>query len=404
MMRLLFVDDEPNILQGIKRMLRSKRDEWEMEFATSGHDALVLLGQKHFDAIITDIRMPHMDGIELLEQVSQNYPGMIRFILSGQAKRDTVLRSIGPMHQYLSKPTDADELRSAIERAINLRSILMNDTLIEVVSRIRSLPSLPQIYYELVEHLDQDQPSITRISEIISKDISMMAKILHLVNSSYFAFSHHVTSITQAVTLLGIDTVRVLVISMHLFSKIPAEVLEQIPLSHLWDHSLNSATIAREILKRAGTDKNSIEDSYMGALLHDIGILIMANAFTGMYVTFIDKARKHGIPFHSLEKEEFGVTHAEVGGYLLGIWGLPNPIIETVSFHHEPWKLGDISFDHVGAVYVANILEHEVTENKLFNRHVPFNDEYINSCGISEQIAGWREMATSLTREHQHGE
>ena len=402
MIRILFVDDEPNILQGIKRMLHSKHNEWELAFATGGQEALEILGRQPFDIVVTDIRMPRMDGIELLENVARKHPGVIRFILSGQAKKETMLRSIGPMHQYLTKPTGAEELKSAIERSIALRSIMTDDKLKEVISCIRSLPSLPQIYYELVEHLEQDEPSMTSIGAIISKDISMSAQILHLVNSSYFGFSHHVSSITQAVTMLGIDTIRVLVVSMHLFSRISPDILERIPLSSLWGHSLNCANITRNILKLTTADRTLVENGYMGALLHDIGIIVLAQSFTDRYADLVSTSHADGIPINTLEKEAFGVSHAEVGGYLLSIWGLPNPIIETVCFHHEPWNLSKNTFDHVGAVYVANILEYQVNANKLFYRRVSFNDSYLAACGVADQIDIWREHAKTLTGEHGH--
>lgn len=129
MIRILFVDDEPNILQGIKRMLHSMRNEWDMAFATSAFEALATLAKEPFDIIVTDIRMPRIDGIELLEYVARTYPGMIRFILSGQAQKETLLRSIGPMHQYLSKPIDPETLKSAIMRSVVLRSALTDNKL-----------------------------------------------------------------------------------------------------------------------------------------------------------------------------------------------------------------------------------------------------------------------------------
>src|SRR5262245_37814840 len=100
MKKILFVDDEPNVLQGLERMLRSMRHEWEMQFAMSGPAALERLAEQTFDVIVSDMRMPGMTGAQLLTEVSQRHPHIVRIILSGQADQEDILRSVGPTHQY----------------------------------------------------------------------------------------------------------------------------------------------------------------------------------------------------------------------------------------------------------------------------------------------------------------
>ena len=109
--RILFVDDEPMILQGIQHSLRGMRAEWEVALANSGAEALETMAQAPFDVVITDMRMPGMDGAQLLDLVKVKFPRTVRIILSGQSDRETILRSVGPSHQYLSKPCDLDELK-----------------------------------------------------------------------------------------------------------------------------------------------------------------------------------------------------------------------------------------------------------------------------------------------------
>lgn len=114
--KILFVDDEPMVLQGLQRVLRPLRNEWETAFANSGQEALEKLSQEPFDVIVTDMRMPGMDGGQLLTRVKERYPHMVRIILSGQADKTMVMKSVKPAHQYLAKPCDDATLRASLQR------------------------------------------------------------------------------------------------------------------------------------------------------------------------------------------------------------------------------------------------------------------------------------------------
>ena len=141
--RILFVDDEPNVLSGLRRMLRSMRREWFMAFAHSGLEALAMLDDTPFDIVVTDMRMPGMDGAALLKQVMHRHPKTVRIVLSGQADREEILRAVGPIHQYLSKPCDAETIKATLTRACALDGLLPDDHLKELISKMETLPSLP---------------------------------------------------------------------------------------------------------------------------------------------------------------------------------------------------------------------------------------------------------------------
>src|SRR5579863_1343288 len=120
MKTLLFVDDEPKLLQGLQRQLRPMREEWDMHFVESGNSALEFMSGRPVDIIVSDMMMPGMDGSQLLAEVAKKHPQTVRIVLSGQAEREAVLRLVGPAHQFLSKPCEADELRKAVSRAFAL--------------------------------------------------------------------------------------------------------------------------------------------------------------------------------------------------------------------------------------------------------------------------------------------
>lgn len=204
---VLFVDDEPHVLQGLQRMMRSMRQEWEIITAGGGLEALDLLSRKPVDVVVTDMRMPGMDGTQLLNEIKNSYPQIVRIILSGQSDREMILKSVRPAHQYLAKPCNDEILKSTIERSCWLRDLLADNSLKQLISRIDSLPSLPTLYLEILRELESPYSSMQKIGEIISRDIGMTAKILQMVNSAFFGFRRHIASPAEAAELLGLETI-----------------------------------------------------------------------------------------------------------------------------------------------------------------------------------------------------
>ena len=220
--RILFVDDEPLILQALQRMLRSMRDEWEMEFAEGGGQALERMAQIHFDVVVSDMRMPGMNGADLLAEVMKRHPHTVRIILSGHADKELILKCIGSTHQYLAKPCDAEALKATVRRASAVETRLKDETLRKLVGSMDRLPSIPTLYTEILDALRDPEVSLEAIGEIVGKDPAMTAKILKLVNSAFFGLRRQIASSTQAANFLGLDTIRSLVLSINAFSQFEA--------------------------------------------------------------------------------------------------------------------------------------------------------------------------------------
>jgi len=186
MKRVLFVDAEPKVLDGLRRLLHPMGSEWEMTFVGSGSKALSQLAANPFDVVVTDIRMPEMDGVELLERVSRQYPRVVRIVLSGQADDETSMRVVDLAHQCLAKPCDPDILKRALNRSCALRDIVGDPTIQALLARIDHLPSMPGILVELVREIRSPQASFQKVATIMTKDVGMTSKILQLVNSAFF--------------------------------------------------------------------------------------------------------------------------------------------------------------------------------------------------------------------------
>jgi CheY-like chemotaxis protein len=236
--RILFVDDEELLLKGLQRMLRSMRHEWEMRFVDNGQAALDLIQKETFDAVITDMQMPGMSGIQLLETVMQEYPDIVRIILSGQLDQEMILKTVRSAHQHLSKPCDADLLKATLAQAFGLRDLLADENIQKLVSRIESLPSLPSLYLEIMEELQSANTSFKKIGVIIAKDVGMTAKILQMVNSAFFGLRRQISNPQDAVSYLGFETIKSLVLSAKIFSQFDQKKLPGFSLDNLWNHSM----------------------------------------------------------------------------------------------------------------------------------------------------------------------
>jgi putative nucleotidyltransferase with HDIG domain len=360
--RLLFVDDDTNVLEGLRRVLRNQQNDWDMHFARSGAEALRIMETMPMDIIIADISMPDMNGIQLLEQVMDRYPNIIRMIFSGYSESDLIMSSVAVTHQYLSKPCNTDILKSIITQAAESRTFLQNENLENLVSRLGALPSVPVLYREVSKELQSPEASLNKVGEIISQDPSMAAKILQLANSAFFGRRHSISKITAAVSYLGLDRVAKLLLAIHAFKEFMPAVSGLISVEDLWRHSNHTAMRARKIAEEQHASDNIIDDAFTAGLLHDIGKLILASRFPEEYAMATKRSKESQNPLWIVEREIFSATHAEVGAYLLAIWGLPQSIIDAAAFHHNPAATTEAGFCALAAVHAADTLENLISQ------------------------------------------
>lgn len=330
MKRILFVDDEPRILQGLQRLLRPHRDEWDMAFVTSGAEALDLLGDAAFDVIVTDMRMPGMDGAELLTCVRERHPGTVRIVLTGHTELDNALQAAAVAHQVLSKPCEPAALVAAVERAVEVERLLDDVALREAVGGIDSLPSHPRVLAELNQLFVSGTSSSRDIARVVARDPAVSAKVLQLVNSSFFGLARRVTDLEQAVTYLGIGVLHGLIVGAAALRTL--EDVE-IPPGYRYEgvraHGAATANLARAI---AGPVE--APDAFVAALLQDIGHLLLLRGLPH-YVEVVDEHVETGRALHEIERDVLDFTHAEAGAYLLALWNLPHPVIDAVMHHHD---------------------------------------------------------------------
>jgi putative nucleotidyltransferase with HDIG domain len=363
--QIVFVDDNSNVLDGLRRMNRTERGEWDAYYTSSGVEALKIMEDKRIDLIVADLRMPGMDGAELLREVMKRRPEVIRIVLSGQAESDMIMSLVGVAHQFVSKPCDPQVLKSVINRAIGLRALLKNNSLEGIVSELDALPSVPTLYLEMMKELQSADPSIRKAGEIISRDPGMAAKILQLTNSAFFGLRRSVSNPADAVAYLGLDRIQHLFLALQAFSQFVPRAEGAFSMDLLWEHSLSTAALAKTIAEKEGGSKETVQDAFTAGLLHDIGKLMLACRLADKHMETVELARKTAVPLWVAEQQILSITHAEIGAYLLGLWGLPDGIIEAVGYHHRPADSGNEVFCALTALHLADCCNTNLSQMDL---------------------------------------
>lgn len=387
-MRVLFVDDEPNVLSGLRRILRSQRNEWDMSFAEGGQTALDAMGETPCDVIVSDMKMPGMDGAELLSRIQQKYPSTIRIALSGETDTHMIYRCVQHAHQYLAKPCDADALVSAVKRAFKLRDLVHDDKLEAVVADMTSLPSMPEQYEKIMQEMQSEDPSLQRIGEIIETDVAMSAKILQLVNSAFFGLARHLSSPAEAAMYLGVDVLKSLVLTSGVFSQFEDASVDAGAVKKIWDHSIEVGALAKEIAA-SHCEKSLISDyALMGGLLADVGKLVFALNFPERFTEIARRVSDEAHRDFEIERELIGHAHGDVGAYLVGLWGLPNPVVECVAYNHSPIVCVGSGFTALTAVHAADAIVCADGKADMPN----LDQSYIEQLGFAEKIPDWIQL------------
>lgn len=372
-------------------MLASLHHEWTCRFAQNGLKALEILASEPHDVIVSDLRMPRMTGAQLLSKVAKNHPQMIQLILSGETDPGQALQCAGMAHQRLAKPCDPDGLVWTIGRAAVTAASMKNEAVKKLVARMERLPTLPSLYREMVEKLEAPRTTLEEIAEIVERNPGMTAKILKLVNSAFFGLGRRIASPFDAIGFLGVETLKSLVLSLHIFEQYADARSGGVSIEELWGHSVAVAWKARMIGQAERLRLKETNEAFAAGLLHDVGKIVLACNYSREYAA-AHRLSAEGTRFLPIvERQVFGCTHADVGGYLLGLWGLPVPVVEATALHHLPAESYDHLVSPLTAVHAADVLAHEKLEGRTgaFRR---WDMVYLTRLNLASRVDGWREI------------
>lgn len=386
MRRILFVDDEPKVLQGLERMLHGQRKQWEMAFVGSGAEALKLLETRTFDALVTDVRMPEMGGVQLLEAVQERYPAVMRVVLSGFFEREAALRAAGLAHQYLAKPCDPETLCEALERLCRLGPVFPDEVTRRVVALVGKLPGPTPVCAALLEALAQPDVRLEEIGRILRQDSAMSTRVLDLLNGPGFGLFCEMSRLYAGAGSLELETLGHLAVAVEIIRTFqPPQALASFSSGELQRHSRQVARIAAAIAPaQAGA-----AEAVTAALLHDAGKLVLASRLPRRFEQAVEVAQEEHRPLHAVERVLFQTDHAEVGGFLLSLWGLSRTIVDAVARHHHPAAAGRGGLDALAVTHIADALEHEQAAGEEAAAGL-WDREFLGARGVEDQLPGWR--------------
>ena len=349
--KLLLVDDEENVLRALERIFVPAG--YQVFAATGGEAALAILINEKVDLVISDMRMPGMDGHQFLKQVRSLYPTIMRAILSGFAEGKDVINCLrdGSARMYILKPWDNAKLLAEVEKLLHLGELFSRRQLLEVFNNLRDLPTVPELYSR-VSALIENESGVEEIAHVVEQDQTVAAKLLQVANSVYYNMS--TGSVRQAIVYMGLTNLKTVVLGLTVLKQLDGMHGGFFSKDVLWDHAdrVNrmTHTIFERCLGRAMKDSEAT-----AGLLHDIGRILLLKDYAQPYAgvsrsVFQNKATT----FRDTERSLMGISHDEVGGFLLNWWSLPHPIVEAAMFHHDPLNAAVLNREVVAAVHVAD--------------------------------------------------
>jgi len=362
--------------------------EWDLCLAKNAKEALDLQEASPFDIVIADMHMPGMGGMELLDKIAARYPNVIRMIMAGHADEACILKHIGKSHLFLEKSCEQDALIDSIKHACGIRDLLSQRELVALVSKMKSLPSLPSAYMELVQELRAEEPSIQKIAETISRDISMMAKIMHVANSAFFCGYSRVVDLKDAIMRLGLKQMEALVLYSHAFSQFDKRRAKSLGIEEVMAHSLFVGSLAKAVVMAEGSHQATADSSLIAGMMHDIGKVVLSANMPEQYAEVLRLTQFENMLDWEAEEKVFGTTHADVGAYLMGLWGLSYVVVEAIAFHHYP----ESAFHKSGilmAVHVANALEHQTNTRNGKGPVAEVDFEYLIQINLADHFPMW---------------
>lgn len=364
-MFILIIGSDDVHVDAVRQELAEFGAEWTLYRVDDAVTALSLPIDQPTDVILTDLHVGSHYGPSLLRQLQSHHPESVRILLLGEGQEIDAFQAMECSHRLLRHPLEARELLEAVDSVAELRELLDNQQLKETVGRIGQLPPPPKLFIQINQMMQDPETSSADIATLIAQDPAVAARVLRLCNSAYFSTGRSVTDIRGAVTRLGLQTLRRLVLASEAFDapNLPPGINREA----IQDRALRTSRLAGQLL--AGS---SSELAATAGLLAEVGMLLPGVRIPN--------------PDGTTSGDPAGPHYAEAGAYLLGLWGLPMPIVEAVAKHRAPERIRSVGFWVTGALHVAS---------SIASGHA-LDEEYLRINNQLDQVPRWRELAERI--------
>ena len=371
-------------------------NNWSVSRVDTAEEMLERIQQYHYDIIIIGIS----DNPELvlagLIQVIRISPDAVRIAVTGNLSPAIAARVSEVTHSSLPENCTDVQISLAVEQALKVASLIRKPEIKDFIGRIERLPSLPDIYEALNTALLSGQSNARDIAQIVERDPVMSAKVLQLVNSAFFGLERQIYRLNEAVTILGVRLIRDLTLASHIFEAFPQSAeWTSFSFSQIHSRSMLVARLAQDICRSVKADRHVQGQAFLAGLLHDFGMIMLASHDPEKYRLVMSKASDLSQPLYVVEKMNIGVSHAEAGAYLLGLWNLPPKVIEAVLFHHFPGSCPSGDFQPLTAVHIADALLPSVNNGIGCSVSSQLSMKYIDRLGLKSHLNQWEVMAST---------
>lgn len=391
--RVLFVDDNQKYLDTY-RMVFCRTDEWACYYASDVLGAIDYLNYVEVDIIVVDLTLPLFDGSQILEYVKSRFPSIIRIIFTDCKDINAHLKVVKLAHQFYSKTMEIGKIEQVIQEIYSLHRIIISDKARKILSQVDTIPSLPDIFFELRKHLMDHDCSVRDVGKMIATDVGLTATILKIVNSAYFGLAQKITTPQQAASLLGLDLIEALVVTAHLFSSFKID--PSIPIAGVMKHSFQCTQFSKAIAEHQKAPTQTVDAVCIAAMLHDVGRLVFACAFPEKYKSIIRMCDATQRASSEVEREVIGIDHAQAGAYLLGLWGFSHPVVESVAFHHNPSTYTGNHPGLVGVLHAADILTYELQPSNTHEGIEVLDRSFLTKHNLTASFENWRKVCNAL--------
>jgi HD-like signal output (HDOD) protein len=384
------VGNEQPLWEDFRSRFPDGNGAWASEFVRTGKKALEVLEPFAWDAVVADVQLSDSSGLELLDEVMQRQPDALRIILSEKADTPGSLQRVGTANHHLQTPCDVSRLLDVLGQSLERETWLPSKVVQHLLAQMRQLPSPPTIYFKIASEMESPNVSVSRIGELITREPGIAAKVLQLANSAAFGLRQKLLRPEEAVAYIGFETTKALVLLAHTFSFFERDGLGGFCVESLCCHSVITGRFAERIARLEKSAEEIADQAFAAGLLHDIGKLVLAANLPTMFSGAVTMAKEQKVDLWEAEKWVLGASHSELGGCLLGIWGLPKPVVEAVALHHHPGLLAGERTKPLTFVHAANVIVHQGWADQPFAAQSQMDLDYFNRLGLASHIKDWQ--------------
>ena len=326
-------------------------EPWIVTVAATGSQALLELERRPQDVVVADVDAGTADAASLLCAISERWPSTSRIALCGSLECSTrpYQLALPAAHQYIFRESAASEFHEAVERCLRLQDLLSQPGLRAVIGSVHRLPPRPRTFARLQVMMSHRNVTPKKICAVIEADAAITAKLLQLANCAMFHEREPIRNIEQALVRLGFLGLRNLVMCAEVLNGWRRATHGALDLDSMQAHVQRVARVTAALT--AGS--HCSDEAVLAAFLHDIGYWLLVQERPAQLDQAAALAVSTDIPMQEAERCILGTSHAEIGAYLLGLWGMPNTLVEAIAHHHTPELVGVARFNTLSALAVA---------------------------------------------------